>query len=187
MTDMAASQPAKGVTARVSAWIARRQRQFSDHLHADEDALAHERGWTITKTTGRFGFGGRVYRDPRFDKLAGAARRDQPFESEMWQQGLPNAQEGKPIMAGSDTADGSLMPSHRSAGWAKSLAEAVRAKPSPGGERSERGVPGEGSSPKPLTRHDDPHHPPAGEGQHNNHRTQRPLNGTKIGGTTDAD
>ena len=127
MTDMAASQPAKGVTARVSAWIARRQRQFSDHLHADEDASAHERGWTITKTTGRFGFGGRVYRDPRFDKLAGAARRDQPSESEMWQQGLPNAQEGKPIMAGSDTADGSLLPSHRSAGWAKSLAEVARA------------------------------------------------------------
>jgi hypothetical protein len=78
MTDMAASQPAKGLTGRVSAWIARRQRQFSDHLHADGDALARERGWTITATTGRCGFGGRVYRDPRFDQLAADSRRGEP-------------------------------------------------------------------------------------------------------------
>jgi hypothetical protein len=90
MTDMAASQRAKGVSARVSAWIVRLQQQFSDHLHADGDALAGERGWTITKTTGRFGFGGRVYRDPRFDQLAEDARRSEPPGSEKWLQGLPN-------------------------------------------------------------------------------------------------
>jgi len=74
MTDMTAGGPAKGVTGRVSAWIAQLQRQLSDRLHADGDALARERGWTITTTTGRLGFGGRVYRDPRFDQLAADAR-----------------------------------------------------------------------------------------------------------------
>jgi hypothetical protein len=59
----------------MQAWIAQRQHRFSDHLHADGDALARKRGWTITTTTGRFGFGGRVYRDPRFDQLANEARR----------------------------------------------------------------------------------------------------------------
>ncbi|HEY8114623.1 MAG TPA: hypothetical protein VII16_17505 [Actinomycetes bacterium] len=70
------------MAGRLSAWIARRQQQFSDHLHADGDALAREHGWTITTTTGRFGFGGRVYRDPRFDHLATNARRAQPREQD---------------------------------------------------------------------------------------------------------
>src|SRR5262245_49217772 len=74
MTDMAADRRAEGLTQRVSAWIARRQEQFSDHLHADGHALARDRGWTIITTTGRFGVGGRVYRDPRFDQLAANAR-----------------------------------------------------------------------------------------------------------------
>jgi hypothetical protein len=78
MTDMAAGRRAERLTQRVSAWIARRQEQFSDHLHADGDALARERGWTITTTTGRFGFGARVYRDPRFDQLTAGARRSEP-------------------------------------------------------------------------------------------------------------
>jgi hypothetical protein len=70
MTDTAAGQRAAGVTGRISAWIARLQQQLSDRLHANGDALARQRGWTITTTTGRLGFGGRVYRDPRFDQLA---------------------------------------------------------------------------------------------------------------------
>jgi hypothetical protein len=74
MTDLAAGQRAKGITERVRAWIAQRQRQLSDHIHADGDAFAREHGWTITTTTGRFGFGGRVYRDPRFDQLAADSR-----------------------------------------------------------------------------------------------------------------
>jgi hypothetical protein len=78
---MAAGRPAKGVTRRVSAWIARRQRELSDRLHVDGDALARERGWTITTTTGRLGFGGRVYRDPRFDQRAADASDAAPSES----------------------------------------------------------------------------------------------------------
>jgi hypothetical protein len=82
MTDMAAGRRAERLTTRVKARIAQRQQQFSDHLHADGDALARERGWTITTTTGRFGFGGRVYRDPRFDQLAADARRGEPHEAD---------------------------------------------------------------------------------------------------------
>jgi hypothetical protein len=82
MTDMAAGRRAEGLTGRLSAWIARRQQQFSDYIHADGDALARERGWTITKTTGRFGFGGRVYRDPRFDQLVAHAHRANPREQD---------------------------------------------------------------------------------------------------------
>jgi hypothetical protein len=81
MTDMAAGRRAEGLTRRLRAWIARRQQQFSDYVHADGDALARERGWTITTTTGRFGFGGRVYRDPRFDELAANASRARPRET----------------------------------------------------------------------------------------------------------
>jgi hypothetical protein len=82
MTDTPADRRAERLTARVKAWIAQRQHQFSDHLHADGDAFARERGWTITTTTGRFGFGGRVYRDPRFDHLAVDARRDAPHRAD---------------------------------------------------------------------------------------------------------
>jgi hypothetical protein len=82
MTDMAAGRRAEGLTGRLSAWIARRQQRFSDHIHAGGDALARERGWTITKTTGRFGFGGRVYRDPRFDQLVAHAHRADPREQD---------------------------------------------------------------------------------------------------------
>ena len=81
MTEMSAGRSAKGVTGRVSAWIARLQRQLSDRIHADGDALAREHGWTVTTTTGRLGFGGRVYRDPRFDQRAADARGAEPGES----------------------------------------------------------------------------------------------------------
>jgi hypothetical protein len=81
MTDIAAGQRAKGVVRRVSAWIGRLQQQLSDRLHADGDALARERGWTVTTTTGRLGFGGRVYRDARFDQLAAHARRGESRET----------------------------------------------------------------------------------------------------------
>jgi hypothetical protein len=91
MTDMAAGGRAKGLTGRVSAWIARRQQQLSDHLHADGDAVARECGWTITTTTGRFGFGGRVYRDPRFDQLTPNASHPQPRETRSVRDaGLPD-------------------------------------------------------------------------------------------------
>jgi len=42
------------------------QQRLSDRVHARGDAFAQQAGWTATTTTGRFGFGTRVYRDPRF-------------------------------------------------------------------------------------------------------------------------
>jgi len=53
--------------ARISGWVGRRQRYLSDRVHAAGDAVARQHGWTVTATTGRFGFGARIYRDPRFD------------------------------------------------------------------------------------------------------------------------
>jgi hypothetical protein len=59
---------------RLAERIATMQRRLSDRAHADGDAFAAERGWTVTAATGRFGFGARIYRDPRFDQRASAAR-----------------------------------------------------------------------------------------------------------------
>ena len=47
-------------------WITRLRQRVSDRLWAEDDAFARQAGWTITKTRGRFGVEGRVYRDPRF-------------------------------------------------------------------------------------------------------------------------
>jgi hypothetical protein len=61
------------------SWITRIQQRLSDSVHARGDAFAEQAGWTTTRTTGRFGFGARVYRDPRFDqRRAEAARATQP-------------------------------------------------------------------------------------------------------------
>jgi hypothetical protein len=56
-----------GVAARISAWVRRRQTKMSAQIHAAGDERARRHGWTVTETTGRFGFGTRVYRDSRFD------------------------------------------------------------------------------------------------------------------------
>jgi hypothetical protein len=66
MTKTAARRRA-GIAARTCAWVGRRQRELSDRVHAagDEDAL--QNGWDVTKSTRRFAFGARSYRDPRFD------------------------------------------------------------------------------------------------------------------------
>ena len=49
-------------------WRPRRrwQQAWSDWVHAGGDAAARCHGWTITVTSTRSGFSGRVYRDPRF-------------------------------------------------------------------------------------------------------------------------
>jgi hypothetical protein len=60
---------------RPAAWIARLQRQLTDRIFADGDAFGREHGWEITKTTGRFGFGARSYRDPRFGQRANTGRQ----------------------------------------------------------------------------------------------------------------
>ena len=54
------------VAARISGWVRRRQREVAAWVHAAGDDRARRHGWTVTETTGRFGFGTRVYRDPRF-------------------------------------------------------------------------------------------------------------------------
>jgi hypothetical protein len=56
-------------------WVVRLLRQLSDRVFADGDAFARENGWEITKTTGRFGFGARSYRDPRCGPRTAAAHQ----------------------------------------------------------------------------------------------------------------
>jgi hypothetical protein len=58
----------------IGAW----QENVSDRTHADDDYRAQAMGWTVTRSTGRFGFGARTYRDPRMGCLAarGKASRD---------------------------------------------------------------------------------------------------------------
>jgi hypothetical protein len=65
-TGITASRP-PARRSRLLAGLRRRQRELSDRVHAAGDAAAASHGWTITKTTGVFGFGARIYRDPRFD------------------------------------------------------------------------------------------------------------------------
>ena len=74
MTDMAAGRRLKADQASDRVDRAT-PAGMSDRLHADGDALARERGWTITTTTGRFGFGGRVYRDPDSTSCGGRRER----------------------------------------------------------------------------------------------------------------
>jgi hypothetical protein len=56
-----------GIAARISVWARHRQHELSVRMHAAADDRARRYGWTVTETTGRFGFKGRSYRDPRFD------------------------------------------------------------------------------------------------------------------------
>jgi hypothetical protein len=58
---------------RLTAWIVRFQRRLSGRVHASGDAAARAHGWAVTPTVGRFGFGGRRYRDPRFTQHHAAA------------------------------------------------------------------------------------------------------------------
>ena len=61
-------------------WITRLQQRLSNRVHAESDAFAEQAGWTTTKTAGRFGFGARVYRDPRFgQRPAEATAATQPI------------------------------------------------------------------------------------------------------------
>jgi len=81
MTEITARRRAGGLPGRLAARVARLQRRLSDRVHADGDAFAREHGWTIATTSGRLGFGTRVYRDPRFGQRRAAARRGEPPSS----------------------------------------------------------------------------------------------------------
>ena len=70
-----------GLLTRLSAWIGRRQRDLSTRLHAAADERACGYGWQVTQTTGRFGFGARRYRDPRFDHARSARGEDHHDET----------------------------------------------------------------------------------------------------------
>jgi hypothetical protein len=63
----------RSLAARICGRIGRWQQGVSDSVHAPGEKYAAGAGWTVTRSTGRFGFGARIYRDPRFDQLA--ARR----------------------------------------------------------------------------------------------------------------
>jgi hypothetical protein len=54
---------------RIADWIGTKQQAISDRAHANGDAYAVTYGWTVTASTGRFGFGARTYRDLRLDSL----------------------------------------------------------------------------------------------------------------------
>ena len=79
MTQITVGTRASLVT-RVSFWVRRCQRELSTWVHAAGDERARQYGWEVTESTGRFGFGERAYRDPRFndrrrqDSPAGALR-----------------------------------------------------------------------------------------------------------------
>jgi hypothetical protein len=75
-----------GITARISAWVGHRQRELSARIHRAGDDRARRHGWTVTETTGRFGFKARSYRDHRFDNRhrqlsPGASLRRTPSEA----------------------------------------------------------------------------------------------------------
>lgn len=62
--------------------ITRLKERLFDRVHTRGDAFAGQAGWTTTKTTGRFGFGARVYRDPRFgQRQAAPSRTAHPAEA----------------------------------------------------------------------------------------------------------
>jgi hypothetical protein len=63
----------QGITARIRAAGGR----LSDRIHAAADDRARARGWQVTATLGRFGLGGRSYRDRRFAARR-QARQDTP-------------------------------------------------------------------------------------------------------------
>jgi hypothetical protein len=83
------TRPRVGLAMRISRWVSHRQQQLSDRIHASGDEFAYWQGWRISESTGRFGFGTRSYRDPRFenrhrgaDMAAGRCAVDSQVERE---------------------------------------------------------------------------------------------------------
>jgi hypothetical protein len=74
MTQKALPRGVGNSLHRLAAQVARVQWLLSGRLFARGDAVAREYGWEITKSTGRFGFGVGIYRDPRFGQLGAAGQ-----------------------------------------------------------------------------------------------------------------
>jgi hypothetical protein len=66
VTDREEPNRGSWLLSRLSAWAARPLKRLSDRIHAGGEAIARSNGWEITSVTGRFGFGARIYHDPRF-------------------------------------------------------------------------------------------------------------------------
>jgi len=56
-----------GLATWISFWVRGRQRELSALVYAAGDERARQYGWEVMESTGRFGFGARTYRDPRFN------------------------------------------------------------------------------------------------------------------------
>jgi hypothetical protein len=100
MRPMAGATPRRRyrVPARIAAWIGRHQQDLSDRVHASADDRARRHGWEITKSTGRFGFGARLYHDPRFRRSAPAlspVRSAEPAPSSAPGSGAPGTRPGQ--------------------------------------------------------------------------------------------
>ena len=65
-----------GLLTRLALWVRGRQRELSTRVHAAGDERARQYGWEVVESTGRFGFGARTYRNPRFED-----RRRQPLHA----------------------------------------------------------------------------------------------------------
>jgi hypothetical protein len=89
LTTRTAAPARAGIPARMSTWIGRGQRSLADRVHAAGDDCARRYGWEVTKSTGRFGFGARSYRDPRFDdrRLQLSRRAVQDFQHDRFEHG----------------------------------------------------------------------------------------------------
>lgn len=75
----AAWSTSAGLFGRIAAAIGAWQGNVGDRVHSRDEAFCTQAlGWTVTRGTGRFGFGTRAYRDSRMDRLAarGKASRD---------------------------------------------------------------------------------------------------------------
>jgi hypothetical protein len=115
VTDITTHTPA-GIAARILAWALHHPRALSGRLHAAEDERARQYGWEITKSTGRFGFAARTYRDPRFDDrrrqltggaayLTECARPGADCHNQVEQMKIPRQQVGTRLARGSPSRE----------------------------------------------------------------------------------
>jgi hypothetical protein len=70
MTQAITPRHFKRLLSRLATRAARPLEQLSDRIHAGGDATARQNGWEITRTSGRLGFGARMYHDPLFAQRA---------------------------------------------------------------------------------------------------------------------